>query len=248
MVVLQLTITADRITASKQIKASLGMDVDGGLTVDSITADRITASKQIKATLGLVAVGGLTADSLKLGGTAVTATAAELNYLDITTLASKAVTADANGHVKIADGSINFDIASHDGTNGLKLGGVLVEASADQLNYLDINTLGTAQASKAVTAAADGVITIAADKFKYDGTAVTASGAQLNYLDINTLGTSQASKAVTADANGVITVAAGKLNYAGTDVTATGAELNYLDIKHLVQQKQVKLSQQLLME
>ena len=50
----------------------------------------------------------LTASQWKIGGTAVTATAAELNYLDIATLgstaASKAVTADANGVVTFSDG------------------------------------------------------------------------------------------------------------------------------------------------
>lgn len=50
----------------------------------------------------------LTAGSWKVGGTVVSATAAELNYLDITTLgtteASKAVTADANGVVTFDNG------------------------------------------------------------------------------------------------------------------------------------------------
>ena len=32
--------------------------------------------------------------------------------------------------VQIIDGSYDFDIASHDGTNGLKLGGTLVTATA----------------------------------------------------------------------------------------------------------------------
>ena len=50
----------------------------------------------------------LTEGSWKIGGTAITATAAELNYNDITTLgtveASKVVTADANGDVTFPDG------------------------------------------------------------------------------------------------------------------------------------------------
>jgi hypothetical protein len=49
----------------------------------------------------------LTVGEWKVGGTAVTATAAELNYNDITTLgttqASKVVTADASGDVKFAN-------------------------------------------------------------------------------------------------------------------------------------------------
>jgi len=40
----------------------------------------------------------------------------------------------------ISDGSNDFNIASHDGTNGLKLGGVLVTASAAELNLLDGET------------------------------------------------------------------------------------------------------------
>ena len=75
------------------------------------------------------------------GTTAVTASEAEMNYLDITALgtseASKVVTADANGDVTIADGAYDFDVASHDGTNGLLLGGTLVTASATEVNLLD---------------------------------------------------------------------------------------------------------------
>ena len=98
----------------------------------------------------------------------VTATTTELNYLDITTLGqseeSKVLTADANGDVTIEDGAFDFNIASHDGTNGLLLGGTLVTASAAELNKidgytgttaelntLDVTTQGTAEASKAVT-------------------------------------------------------------------------------------------------
>ncbi len=97
-----------------------------------------------------------------------TATTTELNYLDITTLGqseqSKVLTADANGDVTIEDGAFDFDVASHDGTNGLLLGGTLVTASATELNLidgytgttaelntLDVTTQGTAEASKVVT-------------------------------------------------------------------------------------------------
>jgi hypothetical protein len=98
-----------------------------------------------------------------------------LNYLDITTLGqseqSKVLTADANGDVKIEDGAFDFDVASHDGTNGLLLAGTLVTASATELNlidgytgttaelnYNDVTTLGTVEASKTVTASAAGLV------------------------------------------------------------------------------------------
>ena len=97
-----------------------------------------------------------------------TGTTAELNTLDVTTQGtsevSKVLTADASGDVTIADGAYDFDVASHDGTNGLLLGGTLVTATATELNLidgytgttaelntLDVTTQGTAEASKAVT-------------------------------------------------------------------------------------------------
>jgi len=38
--------------------------------------------------------------------------------------------------ITIADGGVDFNIASHDGTNGLKLGGTLVTATATELNTI----------------------------------------------------------------------------------------------------------------
>jgi len=46
--------------------------------------------------------------------------------------------------VTISDGAIDFDIASHDATNGLKLGGTLVTSSAAELNMLDGKSIGAA--------------------------------------------------------------------------------------------------------
>ena len=129
-------------------------------------------------TLGAAAV-TTTAAELNILDT-VTATATELNYLDITTLgtseASKVVTADANGDVTIADGAYDFDVASHDGTNGLLLGGTLVTATATELNLID----------------------------GYTGTT-----AELNTLDVTTQGTAEASKAVTSDGSLVTNFADG---------------------------------------
>jgi len=64
-------------------------------------------------------------------------------------------TFSADGDTIQADGAYDFDLASHDGTNGLKLGGALVTATADELNYTDVSTIGTAQASKALVADAN---------------------------------------------------------------------------------------------
>ena len=52
---------------------------------------------------------------------------------------------DSTGQVTFADGAIDVNIASHDGTNGLKLGGTLVTATAANLNAAsDAATTGKA--------------------------------------------------------------------------------------------------------
>jgi len=48
-----------------------------------------------------------------------------------------AISINEDRDVTISDGAIDFDIASHDTSNGLKLGGTLVSATAAELNLLD---------------------------------------------------------------------------------------------------------------
>ena len=48
-----------------------------------------------------------------------------------------AISIDENRNVTFSDGSIDIDIASHDTSNGLKLGGTLVTSTAAELNILD---------------------------------------------------------------------------------------------------------------
>ena len=137
----------------------------------------------------------------------VTATYAELNYLDITTLGqseqSKVLTADANGDVTIEDGAFDFDVASHDGTNGLLLGGTLVTATATELNLID----------------------------GYTGTT-----AELNTLDVTTQGTAEASKVVTSDGSLVTNFADGVVqrpelkDYSETKVALSAAASVTCDI------------------
>jgi hypothetical protein len=74
---------------------------------------------------------------------------------------SDLITLSADGDLTFKDGAYDLNVASHDGTNGLALGGVIVSATAAELNYNDITTLGTAQASKALTIAADDTWTVA---------------------------------------------------------------------------------------
>ena len=69
---------------------------------------------------------------------------------------SNAVTIDASENVTITDGAHNFDVASHDATNGLKLGGTLVAASATELNTA---ADGSTSPGTTAVAAADGFVT-----------------------------------------------------------------------------------------
>ena len=113
-----------------------GADINDNLdTIDALLDGTTAISPKLSDTTG---------SEFKVGTTAVTATGAELNYLDITTLGtsedSKAVTQDASGTIVVGatDGDQTLDIASHDLVDGgLSLGGTLVTASAAELNALD---------------------------------------------------------------------------------------------------------------
>ena len=100
--------------------------------------------------------------------TGVTASAAELNILDGATV----TTAEVN----ILDGATvtTAEINKLDG----------VTATTTELNYLDITTLGTSQASKAVTADANGVVTFDNGVVE-DSTALSGTSVTINLRDGN---------------------------------------------------------------
>ena len=57
----------------------------------------------------------------------------------------------SGGDLTITPSGGNINISTHNGTNaGLKLNNVLVTATAEEINYLDITTKGIAQADKAL--------------------------------------------------------------------------------------------------
>ena len=104
-----------------------------------------------------------------------------------------AISINEDRDVTISDGAIDFDIASHDTSNGLKLGGTLVTATAAELNIMDgvgataseINLIdGSAKSTSSITIAdADGFIVIdgtttkqipASDIKTYAGGAISA--------------------------------------------------------------------------
>ena len=123
--------------------------------------------------------------ALQIGGVAVTATAAELNIMD-------GVTATAT-ELNIMDGvtSTTAELNILDGVTSTAtelniLDGVT--ATTAELNYNDITTLGTSQASKVVTADANGDITLSEElKAKsYNETYVSLSAAASVTIDCET--------------------------------------------------------------
>ena len=100
-----------------------------------------------------------------------------------------AISINSDRDVTISDGAIDFDIASHDTSNGLKLGGTLVTSTATEINkldgatvttaeinYSDLATLGTTAASKVFTADANnltaisGAVVLTEDTLTFDAT------------------------------------------------------------------------------
>lgn len=129
--------------------------------------------------------------------------------------------------------------------------GIATTASAAELNYNDITTLGTGAASKSVVLDASGDYTYpatgtivypssatltlqsgstfdVAGTFNVGGVAMTSTAAELNYNDVATLGTLAASKAWTSDASlDTIMPTGGKLTVqsGGEIVLPTGSVL-----------------------
>ncbi len=111
----------------------------------------------------------------------------------------------------------------NDGTTDLTVSGL-------ELNYLDIGSLGTGAASKAVVLdSGDDYIWPSAGFLTYGGTKITATGAEVNYLDITTLGTGAASKAMVPDGSSDYTYpSGGTLTLAGTNVLSGANTLSGL--------------------
>ena len=250
---------------------------DGGSAVTAVTFDMSAAGL---ATFG----GGITSTAVAntLGATSFN----DANITNVGNIALDSITADGStititGNTTFADGAYNFNIASHDGSNGLQLGGTLVTATAAELNIID----GGTSASSTTVADADRVVfnddgtmkqVAVTDLAAYFDDEITAmpnlvttaattvgalnsgsitsgfgtidtgsstitttgliSGGSLDIDDVlingTTIGHTDDTDLITL-ADGVVTVAGEisvtTLDIGGTNVTATAAELNILD-------------------
>jgi len=219
--VLGLALTADPTI-------SLGGDLSGSVTLTNLASSTFTLTSTIgndkvaAAELGVTA-GTATASKalvvdankdINLGTGDITATnvtgtlqtAAQGNVTSVGTLTGLTVDGDAT----IADGTNDFDVASHDGTNGLKLGGTLVTSSAAELNLLDGITAGTASASKALIVDSNKDINLGSGDItatNVTGTLQTAAQGNITSVgDLNGL-TIAASQTISAGANAITNVA-----------------------------------------
>ena len=125
----------------------------------------------------------LNATSLSIGGTAVTATATELNYTDVATLgtveASKAVTADSNGDVLFGDSDkLNFGAGSdlqiyHDGSDSYVddtgTGALILRGSTNvTIGKYTGETMGFFEADGAVSLYYDNTVKLATTSYGID--------------------------------------------------------------------------------
>ena len=164
----------------------------------------------------------------KLAGTAVTASAAELNALASTGLSAEELGflngATAGTQVKskavVADANVNIGATKvtsfYIGTSGSE---TQVTATGAQLNFLSGVTAGTSASSKAVVLSASGKIdTIDMTAWKINGTSVTATAANLNAvptatgtgleIDAMTKNVYSSASTITLGAGGAVTQAA----------------------------------------
>ena len=115
-----------------------------------ITAGDLKVNGSTEITGNSVVNGSLTADGTLLTSTTIGA----LNNLTLgQSENNKVITQDNSGTINIGKTGENqiIDIKSHNGTDsGLKLGGNLVTASADELNMVSAIVPGTASSGKAV--------------------------------------------------------------------------------------------------
>jgi len=248
----QLTVYNTSSNSTSPVKTELSINSSGNALIKSSgTLVSIDSSNS----LDIASHNGSTV-GLRLGGSLVTSTAAELNYLDTTpgtAAASKALVLDSNLDIV---GIHNIE------TDNLTVNGTLVTSSAVELNYVDVTTIGVAQASKALVLDSNldivGIHNIETDNLTVNGTLVTSSAIELNYVDVTSIGVAEASKALVVDANrdisninsliatnltgelqtasqpnitsvGTLTsLSTGSLTLNGTAITATAAELNSL--------------------
>ena len=178
---------------STNANAGFVLATTGAITVGT-TALSFT---QFSSSAAITAGTGLT----KTGST-LSVDAAQAHITSVGTLSGLTV----GGNLTISDGANDVNIASHDGTNGLKLAGTLVTSTAAELNILDgvtadkdeLNILDGVTATTAELNILDGVTADKDDLNKLDG--LTTTKAELTVLD----GDTTATTSTLVDGDGIV--------------------------------------------
>ena len=114
-------------------------------------------------------------------------------------------TTTSAGAVTFLDGSTNVDIAQHDGTNGLKLGGTLVTTTAAEINLIDGGT------ARGTTAIADGDGVLINDAGTMRQTTVETLKTYIGGFDVSSITGATALAATPADTDEFVLSDAGTL-------------------------------------
>ena len=140
-----LTITDDSVTIGDAAAVDTKIVFDGNakdfyIALDD-SADKLVIGEG--STVGTNSIMTITDDSVTIGDASAVDTKlvfdgnAQDYYIGLDDSADDLVIGLGSAVVTISDGAIDFDIASHDTSNGLKLGGTLVTATAAELNLSD---------------------------------------------------------------------------------------------------------------
>lgn len=125
--------TYANVLVAKDLSNNLA-NINNLTTTGTIGINTTTPAKQVE-------INSTTGDCLRL--TNNDADGSALNFADLLVSSSGDLTVTPSGG--------NINISTHNGTDkGLKLNNVLVTATAEELNYVDITTKGVAQANKAL--------------------------------------------------------------------------------------------------
>ena len=146
-----------------------------------------------------------------------TATIAELNYTDgVTSNIQTQLDAKVGAASPTFTGTATAPTIN--ASTALQIGGVAITATAAELNYTDVTTLGLTEASKAVTADANGVVSFDNGTIE-ESTVVTSSLTSVGTLTSLTVGGD-----VTVNAQGDLRLAdSDSSNYVGFQAPATVA-------------------------
>jgi hypothetical protein len=171
----------------------------------------------VNSNRGLTGIGSLSIDGLVTAATfaGILTTASQPNITSIGTLENSRI-------------SGNLLLNGHNGTTtGLTLASILVTATAPQLNYNDITSVGVGQASKTLVLDSNRNINninsltstnLITTNLTIGGSQLNITGTQINYAAVSTPGVAEASKALVLNSSSNIT---GINSLSSTTLTAT---------------------------